>query len=91
MIIGYGILKKDLFNINDLLKKRIIPFALTNFFIAWALILTKETINHLFAEAFFGGVTELSMGLMILLFVPIHDFSHYVTSKLLLDEVVKTH
>ncbi|MHA2107417.1 MAG: histidine kinase N-terminal 7TM domain-containing protein [Candidatus Hodarchaeales archaeon] len=83
LILGYGILKKDLFNINELLRKRIIPYALTNFFLTWGLILTKETINHFFAEVFFGGIEELSMGLMILLFVPIHDLSHYLTSKLI--------
>ncbi|MHA2327811.1 MAG: histidine kinase N-terminal 7TM domain-containing protein, partial [Candidatus Hodarchaeales archaeon] len=86
LIIGYGISKKELFNINNILKKRIIPYALTNFFLTWVLILTKEAINHIFAEAFFGGIKELSMGLMILLFVPIHDVSHYITSKLLPEE-----
>lgn len=83
LIIGYGILKKELFNINEILRTRIVPYALTNFFLTWILILTKESINHIFAETFFGGIEELSMGLMILIFIPVHDLMHKVTQKLL--------
>ncbi|MHA2174858.1 MAG: histidine kinase N-terminal 7TM domain-containing protein [Candidatus Hodarchaeales archaeon] len=86
IIIGFGIIKKDLFNINEILRKRIIPYALTNFFLTWCLILTKETFNHIFAAALFGGIEELSMGLMILIFVPVHDFSHYLTRRLLPED-----
>ncbi|MFX1535576.1 MAG: hypothetical protein ACFFDI_15235, partial [Promethearchaeota archaeon] len=83
LVIGYGISRKELFNINEIIRTRIVPYALTNFFLTWILILTKESINHIFAETFFGGIEELSMGLMILIFIPVHDLMHKVTHKLM--------
>jgi hypothetical protein len=91
LIIAYGMLKKDLFDINEILRTQIIPYVLTNFVIAWALVLSEETLNHLLAESL--EVTKaISTIFIVLIFAPIHDLSHRLAKRLLpRDGLAKGH
>ncbi len=82
IIIAYGILKKNLFDINEILRSKVIPYIITNFLLTWVLVLVKETVNHIFAETF-ELANEFSMVIVLLFFVPIHDLTHMLTHKLL--------
>jgi hypothetical protein len=91
LIMTYGILKENLFDINVVLTRKIIPYTFTSFIISWVLLLSEETLNHLLAEEFFGGIKLISAILVVLFFIPIHQIVHRSTEWLFPDVSHSTH
>ena len=83
-IIAYGILKDRLFDIDFFVTKSF-SYTLTTFFLAWAFLLSEESLNHLISESFFGGIQVsrlISAIFVVILFFPLKDGAHRITTRL---------
>jgi len=83
LIMAYGIIKENLFDINLVLTRKIIPYTFTSFILSWVLLLSEETVNHFLAEEFFGGIKVISAILVVVVFIPIHQLVHQSTEWLI--------
>lgn len=83
-IIAYGILKDRLFDIDFFVTKSF-SYTLTTFLLAWAFLLSEESLNHLISESFFGGIQVsrlISAIFVVILFFPLKDGTHRITARL---------
>ena len=83
-IIAYGILKDRLFDIDFFVTKSF-SYTLTTFFLAWAFLLSEESLNHLISESFFGGIQVsrlISAIFVVVLFFPLKNGAHRITARL---------
>lgn len=94
-IFTYGILKDKLFDISIYVKKSI-SYAIITVAITWIFLLSEEALNAFIAHSFFYGIplADLISGVfVVLLFLPLKDFSHKITDKLFPDtkQISTTH
>jgi hypothetical protein len=83
-IIAYGILKDRLFDIDVLVIKSF-SYTLTTLLLAWAFLLSEESLNHLISESFFSGIQVsrlISATFVAILFFPFKNGAHRITSRL---------
>ena len=87
IILSYGTLKVKLFDI-DLVVKKSFSYAIVTVLIAWIFLLLEESLSYFVSEIILGGIqiSHLLSGIIIVvLILPLKDFSHKITDKLFPD------
>jgi hypothetical protein len=87
IILAYGTLKVQLFDI-DIVVKKSFSYAIISVVLAWIFLLLEESLSYFVSEIILGGIelSHLLSGIVIVvLILPLKDISHKLTDKLFPD------
>jgi hypothetical protein len=87
ILLAYGTLKAQLFDI-DIVVKKSFSYAIISVVLAWIFLLLEESLSYFVSEIILGGIqiSHLLSGIIIVvLILPLKDFSHKITDKLFPD------
>jgi hypothetical protein len=87
MILAYGTLKVQLFDI-DIVVKKSFSYAIISVLVAWIFLVVEESLSYFVSEIILGGISVahlLSGIVIVVLILPLKDISHKLTDKLFPD------